>query len=293
VSGWLGPRCASRMDTASQAACRLGEFSAAPQVTADSDHEVGSCLGRDLLSLGMVDAHRWAVDACRQSRRPAPDLRRVPGPVPGDPGRDLACLSRTSVGCRHHPVWQPGGLGVAAAGGVDRRSARTAADWPRGGCEQRGWIGWLARRYASRVRRNQRRDLPRDQRRGQNLGHHGAVPAPAGLRSLPAKQHAPKARPLPATMSGRRPTAGQGPDQGDRGRRPTSPAGWCRLRRDPTDGQLLSPRALTSRHRRPTCPGQSSRPARRGSHAGGPVKMKNRPRLVWHGEPVRRPARAS
>ena len=36
------------------------------------------------------------------------------------------------------------------------------------------------------------------------LGHGGARSGPAGLRSLPAKQHAPKARPLPATDRGRR-----------------------------------------------------------------------------------------
>jgi hypothetical protein len=38
----------------------------------------------------------------------------------------------------------------------------------------------------------------------QGLGHGGAGPGPPGLRSLPAKQHAPKARPLPATDRGRR-----------------------------------------------------------------------------------------
>jgi hypothetical protein len=36
------------------------------------------------------------------------------------------------------------------------------------------------------------------------LGHRGTGPGPAGLRSLPAQQHAPKARPSPATDCGRR-----------------------------------------------------------------------------------------
>src|SRR5829696_9012867 len=37
-----------------------------------------------------------------------------------------------------------------------------------------------------------------------DLGHRDTGPAPAELRSLPAKQHAPKARLLPATDRGRR-----------------------------------------------------------------------------------------
>ena len=40
------------------------------------------------------------------------------------------------------------------------------------------------------------------------LGHGASWARPAGLRSLPAKQHAPKARPLPATDCGRCPAAG-------------------------------------------------------------------------------------
>jgi hypothetical protein len=36
------------------------------------------------------------------------------------------------------------------------------------------------------------------------LGHVGTRPGPAGLRSLPAKQHAPRARPFTVTDRGRR-----------------------------------------------------------------------------------------
>jgi ClpX C4-type zinc finger len=43
---------------------------------------------------GALPGRQRAVGACRQVRRPAPDLRQVPGRVPGDPGRDLAGLSR-------------------------------------------------------------------------------------------------------------------------------------------------------------------------------------------------------
>jgi hypothetical protein len=50
-------------------------------------------------------------------------------------------------------------------------------------------------------------------------------PGPVGLRSLLAKQHAPKARPLPATDCGRRRRPTGVPVKRDRGRRPASPAG--------------------------------------------------------------------
>src|SRR4029453_14974991 len=43
------------------------------------------------------------------------------------------------------------------------------------------------------------------------LGHGGTGPGPPGLRSLPAEQHAPKARPLPATDRGRRGRVSGGP----------------------------------------------------------------------------------
>jgi hypothetical protein len=46
------------------------------------------------------------------------------------------------------------------------------------------------------------------------LGHGGTGPRPPGLRSLPAKQHAPKARPSPATDRGQR---GGGPGQAVKG----------------------------------------------------------------------------
>jgi hypothetical protein len=43
---------------------------------------------------GAAPGRQRAVGACGQGRRAAPDLRQVPGLVPGDPGRDLAYLSR-------------------------------------------------------------------------------------------------------------------------------------------------------------------------------------------------------
>jgi hypothetical protein len=68
--------------------------------------------------------------------------------------------------------------------------------------DHRGWG------YAGGVRRVQRRVLRRVQRRGRRPRARPGAPRRsvgwAGLRSLPAKQHAPKARPLTATDRGRR-----------------------------------------------------------------------------------------
>jgi hypothetical protein len=84
---------------------------------------------------------------------------------------------------------------------------------------ERGRVG-----YATGARRDQRREQRRDQRRDQRRGRRprrgpGASRRPAGgagLRSLPAKQHAPKARPTtnhrqwPAAVVPSRPSSTNG-----------------------------------------------------------------------------------
>jgi hypothetical protein len=92
----------------------------------------------------------------------------------------------------------------------------------------------------------------------------------AGLRSLPAKQHAPKARPHPATDRGRRPAAGRGPGQA-RSRQAAELAGWVvppSAALDPIQPTSPAvPSRLTLGHRYRSCatsPGRAWRPVRRG-----------------------------
>jgi hypothetical protein len=124
----------------------------------------------------------------------------------------------------YHRGWPPGQVGIAAAGGADRRSAKNAAvphgsiarsapcgaaaPLPRGGMTsgdpasgRRGVRGWPGVGISVEIRVGV-----------AGLGHGGTGPGPPGLRSLPAKQHAPKARPSPAT------------DRGWRGRVPGRPS---------------------------------------------------------------------
>jgi len=87
------------------------------------------------------------------------------------------------------------------------------------------------------------------------LGPGGTGPRPAGLRSLPAKQHAPKARPLPTTDCGRH--------AGSRAGRQGRMAAPCRAAR--WRGAGHSP--LTAGHRAPAAPRAFRRawwPASRG-----------------------------
>src|SRR4029453_17772901 len=57
-------------------------------------------------SQGAAPSRQRAAGACRKVRRPASDLRQVPGPVPGYPGRDPAGLS-ASPGPRPPPAGGP------------------------------------------------------------------------------------------------------------------------------------------------------------------------------------------
>jgi hypothetical protein len=119
-----------------------------------------------------------------------------------------------------------------------------------------------ARGYAGGPRRDQRRDPRREQRRVNRLGHGGTGPGPPGLRSLPAKQHAPKARPHPR----HRPwPARRGSRAGRQGRMaaPRNLRGGGGAGHSPlTAGQLAPPA--------PPLPGRAGWPASRGetSHPG-------------------------
>jgi hypothetical protein len=116
-----------------------------------------------------------------------------------------------------------------------------------------------------------------------DLGHRGTGPAPAGLRSLPAKQHAPKARPSPATDRGR-----QGVSRAGRQARMAAPWGPARRR-----GAGHSP--LTAGHRALPAPRVFRRawwPACRGetSHGCGcqPVTRRTAPQAgLWRRSPFR------
>ena len=61
---------------------------------------------------GAAPGRQRAVGGCGQVRRAAPDLRQVPGPLPGDPGRDLACLSRARWAAGTTLGGNPGGLSL-------------------------------------------------------------------------------------------------------------------------------------------------------------------------------------
>jgi hypothetical protein len=155
----------------------------------------------------------------------------------------------------HHPAWPlhspRGGLTSSDPGSRQRGGTRVAGVGTRVGTSVPTSVGVQA------------------------LGHGGAGSGPAGLRSLPAKQHAPKARPLPATDRGRRRRLAGVPVKRDRGRRPGSPAGWCRLRRPPDPaaaepGRLIaldSGAMVPQLHHRP--PGRAWWPACRGGTSHG------------------------
>jgi hypothetical protein len=120
-----------------------------------------------------------------------------------------------------HPAWPPGQAEIAAAGGAGRRHAENAdrplinrakrttrpvrSIPPRGASQPRflrptgptRGLSWTdALNYRGRGTPPQRVGAKPPRPRAARAG-------PAGLRSLPAKQHAPKARPLPATDRGR------------------------------------------------------------------------------------------
>ena len=159
----------------------------------------------------------------------------------------------------------------AAEGGADRRSAKNAARpidqsreahrsaWPlhspRGGMTSGN--GALGRRGGTRVAGV---GSSVGFRVGSSVGSRalgpgGTGPRPAGLRSLPAKQHAPKARPLPTTDCGRH--------AGSRAGRQGRMAAPCRAAR--WRGAGHSP--LTAGHRAPAAPRAFRRawwPASRG-----------------------------
>jgi hypothetical protein len=69
-------------------------------------HTAGGSLREIAEALRM--SHQRVHQIIDEAAEPTPDLRRVPGPVSGDPDRDLPQMSRTPVGCRYHPAWQPG-----------------------------------------------------------------------------------------------------------------------------------------------------------------------------------------
>ena len=77
------------------------------------------------------------------------------------------------------------------------------------------------------------------------LGHGGTGPGPSGLRSLPAKQHAPKARPHPATDRGRH---GRVPSQAvkDEWAHRASLRGWRGAGHSPLTAGQFAPASTTS-----------------------------------------------
>ena len=79
---------------------------------------------------------------------------------------------------------------------------------------------------------------------GLGLGRGGAGSGPAGLRSLPAKQHAPKARPSPATDRGRRGMVPGSPSRTNGCTVRTCAAAGCRT--FALDGRASRPAGTTS-----------------------------------------------
>jgi hypothetical protein len=101
----------------------------------------------------------------------------------------------------HHRKWRRGRAEIAAGGGADRRSAKIAAA-PYGSIARSAPLGValhspVGRGFCGRLA--PRRELSWSD--GGERGCWGTPPASgAGLRSLPAKQHAPKVRPLTASL---------------------------------------------------------------------------------------------
>jgi hypothetical protein len=148
----------------------------------------------------------------RRPHRP-PDLPLAPTPPATEQPRSAAM--RSACDCRRRrggpQVRQERGRAVESIA----RSAPcgVAAPLPRGGLVGRGFCGRLAPRggmtwtdastrngWGTRVAGVGTRVGTRVPTSvgGNGLGHRGTGRGPAGLRSLPAKQHAPKARPSPA-----------------------------------------------------------------------------------------------
>jgi hypothetical protein len=187
-----------------------------------------------------------------------------------------------TVWLRCHCEWQPCPAQIAAEGGRGpkvrqergRADASIARSAPPGAAaplpRERMTSGDLASRHGGGTRVAGVGTRVPTSVGVQGLGHGGAGPGPPGLRSLPAKQHAPKARPHPATDRDRRPAAGWSPGQA-RSRQAAGLAGWMgRLRRppDPAADEPGRPIALDSgaavpqlHHRSPGEPG--------GQYAGG------------------------
>jgi hypothetical protein len=117
---------------------------------------------------------------------------------------------------RYHLGWQPGQAGDAAGGGAGRRPAKIAAapmDQSREAllaarplqcrCGHAGWVGYAIGGAGNAVGIDVGVAVGvKDP--GVGPGVPGRPVGGAGLRSLPAKQHALKARPSPATDRGRR-----------------------------------------------------------------------------------------
>jgi hypothetical protein len=166
-----------------------------------------------------------------------------------------------------HPAWRPGQVQIAAGGGAGRRSAKIAAG-PNQSIARSAPLGAAAPLPLGGLPAV----MPPSRRRGgthlagvgiaggvgiaidvgaNRLGHRGPEPNPAGLRSLPAKQHAPKARPHPRAAPRRRHRARSG------GRPAASPSApvkheWAHRLHGAAPGAGHS--RLTGRHRARTAP---------------------------------------